>query len=75
MTRCSKTTTLSVHHINRAGGNGILNAKILCSDCHKATSTFGKEGTPPPAFSEATKQAAYKRAGNRCECTLTGGCH
>lgn len=75
MARCNRTTDLDVHHKRRDGGNTLDNAEVLCQPCHKATTTFGEPGHSPEPFDEATKQAALRRAGNRCECTRTGGCH
>jgi 5-methylcytosine-specific restriction endonuclease McrA len=75
MARCTRTRDLDVHHKRREGGNTLDNAEVLCQPCHKATQTFGEPGRSPPPFDEATKQAALRRAGNRCECTRTGGCH
>jgi len=75
MAQCTKTYGLEVHHRNRNGGNDLGNAEVLCSSCHTDTGTYGTPGRTPPAFSEETKQAALRRAGNQCECTRTGGCH
>jgi len=75
MLRCNGKYGLEVHHKRRDGGNDLENAEVLCTRCHEATSTFGTPGKKPPPFSEATRQAALKRAGHRCECTRTGGCH
>jgi 5-methylcytosine-specific restriction endonuclease McrA len=75
MARCTKTYGLEVHHRNRNGGNGLDNAEVLCEACHEATPSYGTPGVSPPDFSEETKQAALRRAGNQCECTRTGGCH
>jgi len=75
MARCSRTWGLEVHHIRRDGGNDLSNAKVLCERCHAMTSTYGSPGSTPPPFSEDTKQQALRRAGNRCECTSSQGCH
>jgi 5-methylcytosine-specific restriction endonuclease McrA len=75
MARCNRTWGLEVHHKRRDGGNGIDNAEVLCKECHAATSTYGITGKSPEPFSQETKDKALKRAGNRCECTKTGGCH
>ncbi len=75
MARCTKTSGLEVHHRRRDGGNGLDNAEVLCGPCHEATSTYGVPGKSPPPFSDGTKQRALARAGGRCECTRTGGCH
>jgi len=75
MARCHRTWGLEVHHKRRDGGNGIANAEVLCKDCHAATSTYGSPGKSPEPFSQETKDKALKNAGNRCECTKTGGCH
>ena len=68
MARCSKTTNLEIHHVNRGGGNSLSNAQVLCHDCHVNTHTFGTEGVSPPPFSEATKEDAKKAAGYQCQC-------
>ncbi|TRZ76380.1 MAG: hypothetical protein D4R93_03380 [Deltaproteobacteria bacterium] len=75
MARCTRTTQLEVHHIRRTGDATLDNARVLCFECHKATSSFGTPGTSPPDFSEDIKAKALKNAGNQCECTSTGGCH
>lgn len=75
MARCKETKKLQVHHKRRDGGTEVGNAEVLCSPCHAATSTYGTPGKSPPAFSETTKEAALRRAGDQCECTRTGGCH
>lgn len=75
MARCTGTTNLEIHHKRRDGGDDLGNAEVLCQACHSDTSTYGVPGRSPPAFSKATKDSALKRAGNRCECTRSGGCH
>jgi 5-methylcytosine-specific restriction endonuclease McrA len=76
MARCTRTYGLEVHHRRRDGGNGLDNAEVLCQKCHKATTTYGDpSGNSPPPFSQDTKDKALKIAGNRCQCTRTGGCH
>ena len=75
MARCTRTRGLDVHHKRRDGGNDLSNAEVLCSQCHAATTTYGVPGRTPPAFTEQTRQAAMRHAGNQCECTKTGGCH
>jgi 5-methylcytosine-specific restriction endonuclease McrA len=75
MARCTRTRNLEVHHKRRDGGNDLSNAEVLCEKCHIATSTYGILGKTPPEFTEETKKAALKRAGGRCECTRSGGCH
>jgi 5-methylcytosine-specific restriction endonuclease McrA len=75
-TRCTRTQDLEVHHKRRdGGGESIDNAEILCPKCHQATGSYGTPGTSPPRFSQDVKDRAMRRAGNRCECTRTGGCH
>jgi hypothetical protein len=74
MGRCTATTNLEIHHKQRNGGNGIENAQVLCQSCHENTPSYGTPGQSPPEFSSQTKEAALKRAGNRCECEKTG-CH
>ncbi|GHT87100.1 hypothetical protein FACS1894137_13710 [Spirochaetia bacterium] len=68
MSRCTATKDLDVHHKRRDGGNDIDNALVLCRACHVNTSTYGKEGKSPPAFSNETRTAVLNRAGNQCEC-------
>lgn len=75
MSRCKRTRELQVHHKRRDGGNGIGNAEVLCPKCHEATSTYGTPGKTPSAFSDDARKKALERAGNRCECTRSGGCH
>lgn len=80
MARCTRNYSLEIHHICRDGGNGLDNAQVLCQMCHEATATYGSplnraSLSSPPPFDEATKQAAHRRAGYRCECTRTSGCH
>lgn len=75
MSRCTRTYGLEVHHIRRDGGNDLSNAKVLCVKCHAATTTFGTPGRSPEPFSQETKDRALRRAGNRCECTSSSGCH
>ena len=74
MARCISTRNLEIHHIRRDGGNGIENAKVLCQSCHTNTSTYGDPGKSPPAFTQETKDAALRRAGQRCECDKAN-CH
>jgi len=68
MARCKKTIGLEVHHKRRDGGNDLDNAEVLCQYCHGNTSTYGRDGQSPPAFSQSTKDEALKRANNQCEC-------
>lgn len=75
MARCTTTRGLEVHHKNRAGGNDIGNAEVLCGPCHQATRSYGTPGTSPPPFSQDVKDRAIRAAGNQCQCTRTGGCH
>jgi len=75
MARCTRTRDLDVHHKHRDGGNSVSNAEVLCHPCHEATPTFGTPGKTPLPFSEETKKAAFRIAGNQCQCTRTGGCH
>lgn len=73
--RCNSEKNLEVHHKRVDGGNGLDNAEVLCQECHSNTSSYGRQGhTPPPAFSQKTKDEAFKRAGNKCECTREN-CH
>ncbi|MCF7809595.1 hypothetical protein K9N50_01265 [bacterium] len=64
MARCTRTTNLEVHHKNRAGGNSLGNAQVLCHKCHSMTSSFGATGASPPDFSETTKYLTLSNAGN-----------
>ena len=75
MTRCIRKWELEVHHKRRDGGNSLDNAQVLCQTCHERSYSYGVSGQTPPNFSEETKQKALLRAGNRCECISTGGCH
>lgn len=75
MARCTRTRNLEIHHIRRDGGNDIGNAEVLCQTCHAATHSYGIPGNSPPAFDQSTKERALRRAGNRCECKRSGGCH
>ena len=75
MAKCTRTINLDVHHKRRDKGNDLSNAEVLCSICHKETSTYDTQGSTPPAFSVEVKEKAMRRAGYRCECTRTGGCH
>jgi 5-methylcytosine-specific restriction endonuclease McrA len=75
MARCTRTTGLEIHHVNRNGGNGVDNAKVLCQKCHAAIHSYGEPGTSPPDFEQETKMKAFSRAWNQCECTSVSGCH
>jgi len=76
MARCTRTTNLEVHHKRIDGGNDLANAEVLCKTCHEKTSTHSQPGhKSPPPFPQDVKDKALKRAGNRCECTRTSGCH
>ncbi len=75
MARCTRTKNLEVYHKQLYGGNDLSNAKVLCETCRTVAPTYGALGKAPPAFTEETKNAALKRAGNQCECTWSGGCH
>lgn len=75
MARCIRTWGLQVHHKRVEGGNSLDNAMVLCEKCHYNTSTYGDSNhKSPPPFSQDTKDAALKRAGNRCECTKGDCC-
>ena len=75
MARCTGTRDLDVHHIRRDAGNGMDNARVLCSPCHQATATYGVPGKSPPPFGQDVKDTALQRAGYRCECTSSQSCH
>jgi 5-methylcytosine-specific restriction endonuclease McrA len=72
--RCTSTRNLEIHHIRRDGGNKIDNAQVLCQPCHANTHTYGKPGYSPQPFPQDVKDAALKKAGNRCEC-VRDNCH
>ena len=75
MERCTRTRNLEVHHKRKDGGIGLDNAQVLCQLCHARTESYGTPRKAPLPFSEETKKKAMARAGNRCQCTSTGGCH
>ena len=75
MARCTRTSGLEVHHIDRTRGNALSNARALCQACHANTGSYGQPGTSPPDFDEETRRAALVRAGYRCECTSTACSH
>jgi 5-methylcytosine-specific restriction endonuclease McrA len=75
MARCTRTSNLEVHHINRYGDNTINNARILCQKCHENTHSYGTHGTSPPEFSQETKDKVLKIAFYQCECISMSGCH
>lgn len=75
MARCTRTTSLEVHHRDRNGGNELSNAEVLCTPCHEATQSYGTPGRTSPDFTEQTKREALSKAQYRCECTKSGGCH
>jgi 5-methylcytosine-specific restriction endonuclease McrA len=75
MSRCTRTTNLEIHHKNRDAGANMANAQVLCQECHSATSTYGVPGKSPEPFDEVMKEAALKRAGYRCQCESSSGCH
>jgi 5-methylcytosine-specific restriction endonuclease McrA len=74
MSRCTSTRGLEVHHKRVDGGNGLDNAQVLCQKCHEKTYSYGTHGHNPPDFTETTRQAALKQAGQRCECEKAN-CH
>lgn len=70
MSRCERIRDLEVHHVRIDGDNSIDNARVLCKQCHRNTSTYcDPNHKSPPAFSQETKEKALKRAGYSCECT------
>lgn len=70
MARCINRTNLEVYHKRLDGGNGLDNAEVLCPRCHEKTRASGRNGVNAgaPSFSLQIKQAALRRAVNRCEC-------
>jgi hypothetical protein len=66
--RCTKTTNLEVHHMNKYGLNTLSNAKVLCHSCHVNTHTYGDPGHSATPFPQSVKDEAIKNAGNRCQC-------
>jgi len=75
MARCKRSDQLEVHHKRRGKGNHLSNATVLCRPCLEKTPFYGMPGPSPEAFSEATRREALRRAGNRCQCTSSRGCH
>ena len=73
--RCTRTADLNVYHLRRDGGNDLDNAQVLCRQCHAAAKGYELPGRKPPAFDQATNEAALERAGHQCECTRIGACH
>ena len=61
MARCTRTRNLGVYHKQSAGDNDLSNAKVICETCRTVAPTYGTLGK---AFTEKTKTAALKRAGN-----------
>jgi hypothetical protein len=75
MARCTRTENLEVRHKSRIGGNWLGNAQVLCQKCHEATPDYGVPTPPALDFDDITKARALIMAGNRCQCTSSGGCH
>jgi hypothetical protein len=73
--RCTRATDLDVYPLRRDGDNSLDNAQVLCRRCHAATKGYELPGRKPPAFDQATKDAALSRAARQCECTRIGACH
>jgi hypothetical protein len=70
MGRCENTKNLAVHHRRTDGGNGIENAEVLCTLCHRNTKTYGDTThVSPPPFPLGTKILARFLSLNRCQCT------
>ena len=68
--KCGSERDLEVHHKRIDGGNDLDNAEVLCGNCHKSTSTYGRsDHRSPPPFSQETKTKALKWANYQCECT------
>jgi hypothetical protein len=75
MSRCSRTIGLEVHHKRIDGGNSLDNAEVLCQRCHDASSISGEQEKSLTPFEQETKNEAFRRAKNQCECTRTSECH
>ncbi len=72
MARCTRKKSLGVYHIRTDWGNGLDNARVMCSSCYaQSTSPTPPPATslPPPFTSEVIEQA-LRRAGRQCECVL-----
>ena len=59
---------MEVYHKKRDGGNGLDNAVVLCPECYGKKITYRIESVISLPFSISTKDAAFRRAFNRCEC-------
>lgn len=75
MSRCKERDELEVHHKRPGKGNRLSNATVLCRPCRAKTPFYGMPGASPEPFTEAVEQEALRRAGNRCQCTSSRGCH
>jgi hypothetical protein len=75
ISRCTRKTDLDVYHLHRSGDNSLENAQVLCYRCHAAAKGYELPGRRPPAFDQATKEAALTRAAYQCECIRLGACH
>jgi hypothetical protein len=75
MSRCNRRDDLVVHHKQRGKGNRLSNATVLCRPCLEKTPFYGLSGPTPEPFTEATRQEALRRAGNRCQCKSSRDCH
>jgi hypothetical protein len=75
MERCLRTADLEVHYIRRDRGQGLDNATVLCRHCYELMDSSPPAGPEPPPFSDEIKRQALERAGDRCECESSGGCH
>jgi 5-methylcytosine-specific restriction endonuclease McrA len=72
--RCKNTRNLEIHHIKDDGGNNLNNAQVLCQACHTNIHAYGKLDHSPQSFQQDVKEAALKKAGNRCQC-ISDNCH
>lgn len=75
MSRCKRTYGLDVHHKRANKGSHLSNAVVLCRACYEGTPFHAMPGIVPEPFSQATKELALRRAGQRCQCKSTRGCH
>ena len=75
MERCLRTTDLTVRKIRPDGGDGPDNAQVLCRHCYELLDSSPPVGAEPQPFDQETRAVALERAGNRCECQSSGGCH
>jgi hypothetical protein len=75
VSRCKRTGDLEVHHKRRNQGNRLSNAIVMCRPCYQKTPFNGLPGPSPEPFTEETTRYALRKAGHRCECKSSRGCH